>query len=487
MTTPALPRCAAAYVRVSTEDQAELSPDSQLVEIRKYASREGLMLLNNHIYIDAGISGKKADCRPEFMRMIAQAKEEHCPFSVILLWKFSRFARNQQESIFYKSILRSKCGIEVVSVTEPLVAGPFGSLIERIIEWMDEFYSIRLSQEVKRSMTVNAQRGKLQASPPFGYRAEGGKLIPLPEEADHIRRIFDSFVAGAGTWNIARELNDLGARTHRGNPFENRTIEYIIRNPAYIGKLRWNPTGRSHRDYSNENIIIADGEHEPLVSIETWEAAQNRMDCLKAQFGYKARPTYELKHWLSGLVRCSACGGTMIFTKPHYFKCNNWVRAKCSHSQHIRADLLAESVIAQMAEDAYGSTVVAYDVTYTAASGGNELNRLNAMLKQLHTKKERLQDAYLSGVLDLDDFAKAKKALDDSIRQAQVQLKAQRTQVNEASTVSALRSSIATALETLRSPEATIAEKNMAARSILETCVFDKASSTLSVTYRMML
>ena len=159
MSTPALPRCAAAYVRVSTDDQTELSPDSQLEEIRKYAQREGLRLLDGHIYIDAGISGKKADRRPAFMRMIAQAKEENCPFSVILLWKYSRFARNQEESIFYKSILRSKCGIEVVSVTEPLLAGPFGSLIERIIEWMDEFYSIRLSQEVKRSMPVNAQRG----------------------------------------------------------------------------------------------------------------------------------------------------------------------------------------------------------------------------------------------------------------------------------------------------------------------------------------
>ena len=73
MSTPSLPRYAAAYIRVSTDDQVELSPDSQLEEIRKYAQREGLLLLGDHIYIDAGISGKKAERRPEFMRMIAQA------------------------------------------------------------------------------------------------------------------------------------------------------------------------------------------------------------------------------------------------------------------------------------------------------------------------------------------------------------------------------------------------------------------------------
>lgn len=128
------PQFGAAYIRVSTDDQIELSPESQLEEIRKYAQREGVLLLEDQIYIDAGISGKKAESRPEFMRMIATAKSPDCPFSVILLWKYSRFARNQEESIFYKSILRSKCSIDVVSVTEPLIAGPFGSLIERIIE-----------------------------------------------------------------------------------------------------------------------------------------------------------------------------------------------------------------------------------------------------------------------------------------------------------------------------------------------------------------
>ena len=90
------PQFGAAYIRVSTEDQVELSPESQMEEIRKYAQREGILLLEDQIYIDAGISGKKAERRPEFMRMIATAKEKDCPFSVILLWKYSRFARNQE-------------------------------------------------------------------------------------------------------------------------------------------------------------------------------------------------------------------------------------------------------------------------------------------------------------------------------------------------------------------------------------------------------
>lgn len=479
------PRFAAAYIRVSTDDQIELSPESQLEEIRKYAEREGLILLQDHIYMDAGISGKKAERRPEFMRMIAAAKEADCPFATILVWKFSRFARNQEESIFYKSILRSKCNVDVVSVTEPLIAGPFGSLIERIIEWMDEFYSIRLSQEVKRSMTVNAERGVLQSTPSFGYRVENGKLVPMEEEAAYIRRIFNEFVAGKGLYPIARELNDLGVRTHRGNRFENRTIEYILRNPVYIGKLRWNPSGRTRRDFFNENIIVADSDHAPLVSVELWEAAQRRLDEVKAQWGYKARPTHELKTWLSGLVRCSDCGATLVFAKPHYYKCNNYARGRCKSSQHVRADLLQEALIEKLAEDALNTSGLRYEVTYSNENGGSDLARYEALQKQLQTKKERLQDAYLSGVIELQEFASAKSALEESLAQVQQELDKIRAQSDDNCLRAQLQESISAAVHTLRAPDASIEAKNNAARSVIDTCIWDKSQSLLTISYRI--
>ena len=90
---------AAAYIRVSTHMQDELSPDAQKRLLADYAKANNLILSNEHIFIEKGISGKKADNRPEFMRMISMAKHKPTPFNVILVWKFSRFARNQEESI----------------------------------------------------------------------------------------------------------------------------------------------------------------------------------------------------------------------------------------------------------------------------------------------------------------------------------------------------------------------------------------------------
>lgn len=99
-------KTAAAYIRVSTDSQTELSPDSQIKVVRQYAKQHGYIIPKEFIFRDDGISGRHADKRPAFNQMIAASKQKPSPFSAVLLWKFSRFARNQEESIFYKSMLR---------------------------------------------------------------------------------------------------------------------------------------------------------------------------------------------------------------------------------------------------------------------------------------------------------------------------------------------------------------------------------------------
>lgn len=138
-------KTAAAYVRVSTDDQLEFSPDSQIKLIQDYAEKNDIVLLEEFIYMeDDGKSGKSIAKRDKFLELISAAKKKPKPFDMILVWKFSRFARNQEEAITLKSMLK-KLDIEVVSISEPLPEGPFGELIERILEWQDEYYLTNLS------------------------------------------------------------------------------------------------------------------------------------------------------------------------------------------------------------------------------------------------------------------------------------------------------------------------------------------------------
>lgn len=482
-----LPRCAAAYLRVSTDEQLELSPDSQLAEIQKYAQREGIRLLPEHVYIDPGISGKRAERRPQFLKMIAAAKEKDCPFSVILLWKYSRFARNQEESIFYKSILRSKCGVEVISVTEPLAAGPFGSLIERIIEWMDEFYSIRLSQEVKRSMTVNAERGKLQCTPAFGYRAERGRLEPVEGEAACVRLIFARFLGGNGPFSIAKELNALGIRTHRGNPFEGRTVSYILQNPVYIGLLRWTPSGRAGRKGGNDATILAHGSHVPLVSEGVWWAAQKRLADSRRRSPSGARSSAPQKAWPSGLVRCSVCGARLVFTKPHYYRCGGYVRGRCAVSQHILAETLEEGILSRLRQDGEDAARLSVTLVASQPEAGEQRALLRNALRSVQSKEARLQEAYLNEVLSLEEFGAARQ----SLAQQQFALEEQLSQLAEpaqdAVSTEALLSEAQRAEQTLRRSSASPEALHRAAGAVVEQCILDREGGTLKVIYRFTL
>lgn len=70
---------------VSTEEQTEYSPDSQLKAVRKYAKEHDMILPDEFVFMDEGISGRTAGKRPEFQRMIGTAKLKPKPFDVILL------------------------------------------------------------------------------------------------------------------------------------------------------------------------------------------------------------------------------------------------------------------------------------------------------------------------------------------------------------------------------------------------------------------
>ena len=484
-------RVGAAYVRVSTDDQAELSPDSQLSVIRDYAEKNGVLIPDELVFIDEGISGRKAAKRPAFNRMIAAAKQEDHPFDCILVWKFSRFARNQEESIVYKAMLR-KDRVEVVSVSEPLVEGPFGSLIERILEWMDEYYSIRLSGEVKRSMTLNAQRGVRQTAPPFGYQLQadgtGNRvMVPEPREAALVREMYRRFLDGEGLYPLAKWLNAAGVRTHRGGAFENRTVEYILRNPVYIGKVRWTPTGKTRRSFDNPDTIVADGTHEPIVGDDVWRAAQERMRAVKEQWGYKARPSSELKDWLGGVVRCGACGATLIFVKPRYFKCNNYVKGRCTCSQHVRADVLHEALIGRLTDDAEGVEPLDYQLSVRDGSGADEVKRLELALDTLERKRRRIRESYAAGIDTLEEYRKYREEVDAEKTAILARMEDLRRREDPERINADLKARLRQVVEVLKDPDAAKEQKNASVRDVVAACRFEKNGMRIRMTYRVSL
>lgn len=485
--TPEDYRIGAAYIRVSTDDHVELSPASQLVEIRKWASANGYIVPDEFVFVDEAKTGRKVTGRDDFRRLIGTAKQKPKPFDAILLWKFSRFARNRDDAVLYKSILRKQLHIEVISIKEPIAEGKLGIIMEAMIEAMDEYYSINLAEDVKRGMEEKHRRGELQSTPSFGYSAQDGVLVPKEPEASYVREMFSRFLSGQGFYSIARWLNDLGVKTHRGSAFENRTVEYILRNPVYIGKLRWNPAGRSRRNYNDPNILVVDGKHQPLVDADTWNAVQDRISQVKAIHKYHGRPLGSNKDWISGVVRCATCGGTLIFAKPNYWKCNNYVRGRCKTSQHISGDALKESILARLQSDAISSDALTYDVVRAGSKAADELSLLQQHKISLQKRLERLREAYLAGAESLEEYAAAKAATLQQIQDTDHRIADTENKNADSATPQLVRSAIRSAVETLTSSSSTLEQKCEALHSICDRIDWDKSQNTLTIHYRFIL
>lgn len=470
-------KTAAAYVRVSTEKQDEYSLDSQLKLIQEYAKARDIIVPKEYVFVEDGISGRRADKRPAFQRMIGHAKAGD--FDLILVWKYSRFARNQEESILYKSML-SRSGVDVVSISETLDDSPFASLIERIIEWMDEFYSIRLSGEVKRGMLEKISRGESAGKPPFGYSTDGKKFVP-DQNAKHVQRIFTDYASGVGMRTLADSLNAEGLRSSRGRPFSNRQIKYILSNPTYVGKLRWSTDGKN--DYTlgktgGKNAFITDGQHVPLIDMETWDIVQQKLE-RNAQARPYTRHEQTAAWMLKGLVRCSACGSTLVAmsAKSPAMQCHRYSRGECKVSHALSLKKANAALIAALESCVESGVFPLAPQVGKAISPGKDFAKLIAAEE---LKLRRVLAAYEAGVDTLEEYAEKKKKLQAGIDALKAE---QANEITKAPVlpVADMQQKVVSVLELIKSEDVSEEAKNKALRSILSHVVYEKEQGRLAL------
>lgn len=460
-------RIGSLYIRVSSHEQDELSPDAQIRLGLEYAKNNNILIPKEYIFFES-VSGRKVKNRHEFQRMISIAKSPEHPIDVILVWKFSRFARNQEESIVYKSMLK-KDGVEVISISEPLIDGPFGSLIERIIEWMDEYYSIRLSGEVQRGMKEKALRNGYQATPPLGYQAVGeGKPFVINEEefkiVDYICQQFDTH--DMDPTRIARKLNEMGYRTRRGNLFELRTIVRILKNPFYYGLVAWND-------------ICFIGTHEVRYTKEQYD---QRMEKFQKRYDKPyQRNVSACKHWLSGLLKCGYCGSGLTYNrKQKAFQC--WKYAKGFHKESIH---ISEKKVLAAVYEYFESILDGGEFQYTYRSPetvelSSERNALLEELEKITSREARIALAFEKGVDTLEEYAENKKRL----KKAREDLEAELTKLDERPAAtgpskSDILSTVRSVYEIIKNPDVSMEIKGNVMRDIVEKIVFDKEKGEL--------
>ena len=322
---------AVIYARCSSQKQADrdLSVPAQLDACHVYAQRQGWLVVGD--YHDDGISGFEDERRPEFRRMLADMVRQPRPFDIIVVWDFSRFSRSLEHSLKAMQDLRA-AGVVLESTKEQTDDTPAGWLMGTIFRSFNEFQVRKLAEDTRRGMHKNASEGGWNGGAvPMGYQVvvpENGRgprhLMPHPEWAPLVGRIFHMALGGQGACTIASTLNDEGLRTVRGRRWTKQSVLYILRNEVYTGVYTWGQRRSGKFDTAPMELLRIEDNHPALISREDFARVQ---EVIKVRRPTVTHPkTVAGEYLLSGLLVCGTCGAPYIGHGArngsyHYYTC----------------------------------------------------------------------------------------------------------------------------------------------------------------------
>ena len=426
---------AVLYARVSTEEQAskDNSIPAQISTIKSFALNNGIEIIGE--YLDEGKSARTTD-RPQFQRMISDAKRKDKPFSIILVHKTDRFARNRSDSVIYKSLLKKECNVDVISITENFEDSPTGKLLEGMMEVIAEFHSLNLAQEVMKGMKQKASKGVYVGRTPFGYQLnETTKKLDIDEgEASTVRKIFEMYSEGDSFATIKKYLNTTGILTRNDKLWDSSAIKRIIQNPVYTGQYGWNKTSQSdnsqkvHKD-TNEWIII-EHAHEAIVKRQLFDKAQQVLNSKRTMLG----PSVKSPYLLSSIIKCGHCGYNMIGTKKthksgktySHYVCGNYLSHKMCFYNSVQKEAIENLVFEEIRNILKTSKVDAASVViFTSDTSNSEKDLLEIHLKKVQQKFQKQLEAFEADVISLEELQQAKHRVsleEEEVRQQLLQL-----------------------------------------------------------------
>lgn len=330
-------KIAVIYARYSSHAQGEQSIEGQLREAHAYAKLKGYTVV--HEYIDRAMTGRN-DKRDDFQQMLRDTAKGQ--FSIIIVWKMDRFGRNKDEIVMNRVICKRN-GVRVEYVNEKMPEGNERVIVESLFEGMAEYYSLQLSSNVRRGLRESAHKSQSTGGArPLGYTVDPvtKKYVVDEKTAPIVKQIFKMYSEGKTVSQIIDELNRVGLRTSKGNPFTRNSLYHLLSNEKYIGVYSYNGEIR------NEDAIPA------LIDKDTFYRVQ---EMLKQNRRAPSHAWDVSDYLLSEKLFCGHCGSPMTGesgknrrgVKYTYYSC---VGRKVHHScdkKPVRQDWIEPLVISE--------------------------------------------------------------------------------------------------------------------------------------------
>ena len=313
----------AAYCRVSTDDEEQLTS----YEAQKAYYTDKIMTNPDWtmagIFADEGISGTSTAKRKEFNRLIRSCRQGKV--DVVMVKSISRFARNTLDCISYTRMLQA-LGIAVIFEKENINTLEMDS--ELLITMMGAFAqaeSESMGANIRWGMREAMRQGKasIRYDNLYGYeKGEDGKPKIIPEQAEVVRRIYESYLAGQSLRMIKNALEQDGIPNIKGVvSWHPAVLQSILANEKYCGDVLRQKTyiedtisKRVKKNTGQLPMYLIQNHHEGIVSREMFNAAQAelaRRNAGKAPSRKQAptgRAKYSAKYALSDRLICGECG-----------------------------------------------------------------------------------------------------------------------------------------------------------------------------------
>lgn len=261
----------AIYIRVSTEEQANegFSINAQKEKLRKYAEINDWNIVG--YYLDDGISGKNIKDRPAVQRLINDVKEGKV--KNVLIYKLDRLTRSMKD-LLYLIDLFEEYNCTFNSQTEKIdSSNAVGRMFIKIIGIFAEFERENLAERITLGYEQKTKEGNYtNCNGVYGYNyIKGGNLVVNKDEAYYVRKIFKWYLNGDSMLKIANKLRELNVPTKRGGKWNQSTINSILNNPLYIGKVRYGVNKKNNFIVSGKNI-------ESIIDIKLFNDVNDKLN-----------------------------------------------------------------------------------------------------------------------------------------------------------------------------------------------------------------
>lgn len=297
-----------------------------------------------------------------------------------------------------------------------------------------------INRRLQRGRIASVKEGNYIGSiAPYGYNKvkidKNHTLEINKEQAEIVKLIFDLYTnKNIGVSKIANHLNSLGIKPIKSDVWVNSTIQTILKNPIYIGKIKWNERATVNK-MINGNVkktrprakeyILVNGIHKPIISTEQFEKTKNIMNNsniipLKKEKG--------LKNPLASIIKCGYCGRNMI--RRPYTKNGQKDTLMCSvvACNNISSPLhIVEEKLFKMIDEYIMSYKL--DLDKNKNNSNKEKDTLNTIIKSLENEKNKIQlqlnnlhDLLEQGIYNTNTFLERSKILNNNLKDINIKL-----------------------------------------------------------------